>query len=134
MALMHQQQPLLYRHQEVLAASGSSLQTDIEELGKIVHFLLTSQLTKQPHDLTRRSSDASSHIDVRDVGSRTGIIISSSSRISRFISSQESLLHPIHKQMSVVVEEVRFGHLLVVLVVAVVRSFVAWPQIHNTRQ
>jgi hypothetical protein len=42
MALTHQQQPLLYRRQEVLAASGS-LQTDMGELGNILHLLLTSQ-------------------------------------------------------------------------------------------
>jgi len=41
MALTHQQQPLLYRRQEVLASSDS-LRNDMEELRKILHLLLTS--------------------------------------------------------------------------------------------
>lgn len=46
MALTHQQQPLLYRRQEVLAASGS-LKQDMDELGKILHLVMTSQQAKQ---------------------------------------------------------------------------------------
>ena len=42
MALTHQQQPLLYRRQEILA-SADALRTDMEELRKILHLLLTSQ-------------------------------------------------------------------------------------------
>jgi hypothetical protein len=41
-ALTHQQQPLLYRRQEVLA-SADTMQNDMEELRKILHLLLTSQ-------------------------------------------------------------------------------------------
>ena len=52
MALTHQQQPLLYRRQEVLAASDS-LQTDMEELGKILHLLLTAQPPKEPNATLR---------------------------------------------------------------------------------
>lgn len=42
MGLTHQQQPLLYKRQEVLAAA-SSLQTDMGEMSKILHLLMTSQ-------------------------------------------------------------------------------------------
>jgi hypothetical protein len=41
-ALTHQQQPLLYRRQEILA-SADTMQRDMEELRKILHLLLTSQ-------------------------------------------------------------------------------------------
>jgi hypothetical protein len=43
-ALTHQQQPLLYRRQEILA-SADTMQKDMEELRKILHLLL---LTSQP--------------------------------------------------------------------------------------
>ena len=42
MALTHQSQPLLYRRQEILAASDS-LRQDMNELSKIFHLLLTAQ-------------------------------------------------------------------------------------------
>jgi hypothetical protein len=41
-ALTHQQQPLLYRRQEILA-SADTMQNDMEELRKMLHLLLTSQ-------------------------------------------------------------------------------------------
>ena len=40
--LTHQQQPLLYKRQEVLAAS-ESLKSDMNELSQVLHLLLTSQ-------------------------------------------------------------------------------------------
>ena len=41
-ALTHQQQPLLYRRQEILA-SADTMKRDMDELRKILHLLLTSQ-------------------------------------------------------------------------------------------
>jgi hypothetical protein len=43
MALTHQQQPLLYRRQQVLAGA-KTLETDMDQLSQLLHLLLTSQL------------------------------------------------------------------------------------------
>jgi hypothetical protein len=112
MALTHQQQPLLYRRQEVLAAS-SSLERDMQELSKLLHLLKPrnddnskplreDQVTQAPI-LTNFQISPQDEKRLDDVRLTTDDL---SKRIQALVTRTDTLLESYHTIMAVASEKV----------------------------
>lgn len=111
MALTHQQQPLLYRRQEVLAAAVS-LDKDMQELSKIMHLLQPhtekgkalreDQVTQAPI-LTQYQI---SHSDEQRLDQLRLTMNDLSMRLTRVMARTDAMLESYHTIMAVASEKV----------------------------
>lgn len=111
MALTHQQQPLLYRRQEVLAAS-TNLEQDMRELSKLLHFLKPSGNGKQPlreDQVTQASILTNFQISPQDEKRLEDVRLTMddlAKRIRAIVTRTDALLESYHTIMAVASEKV----------------------------